>query len=149
MERILAQNRVDPGERPVRVVGRFSLDEAMKEPIHPEVTTLGQRLGVATRGGAVVGSVVPGLGTVIGGALGGLFTWVVMDAAVLTLEESFSRDEYKAQILGAIEQARREFKAALQEGVEPEERGEELSPTSSAPNCSSLEVAASPQPAPG
>jgi hypothetical protein len=41
---------------------------------------------------------------------------VLVDTAVLTLEETFSRDKYKAEILGAIEETRKEFKTSLQGG---------------------------------
>ena len=67
--------------------------------------------GAAT--GAVLGSVVPVVGTVIGGILGGLVGGVLVDKTLLTLEEALSRDEFKKDILLAIEEARIDFKSKL------------------------------------
>jgi hypothetical protein len=67
--------------------------------------------------GAAVGSVVaPGVGTAIGGALGvlgGLAAGVLVDGALLKLEELISRDEFRQNLLESIEEARAEFKVRL------------------------------------
>jgi hypothetical protein len=63
--------------------------------------------------GAVIGSVVPVIGTVIGGALGGLIGGLAVDQALLKLEELISRDEFKREMLLAIQEARVAFKARL------------------------------------
>lgn len=67
--------------------------------------------GAAT--GAVIGSVVPGIGTVIGGFLGGLAGGVVADKLLLTLEEAFSRESFKNELLAAVQEARHEFKSKV------------------------------------
>ena len=67
--------------------------------------------GAAT--GVAIGSVVPGIGTVIGGLLGGLMGGVVVDKLLLTLEEAFSRESFKKELLAAVEEARVEFKSKV------------------------------------
>lgn len=63
--------------------------------------------------GAAIGSVLPGVGTVAIGALGGLIGGLAVDGALLKLEEVISRDEFKKEILVAIREARVAFKARL------------------------------------
>jgi hypothetical protein len=67
--------------------------------------------------GAAMGSVIaPGLGTVVGGAvgvIGGLAAGVLVDGALLKLEELISRDEFRQKLLESIQEARAEFKARL------------------------------------
>ena len=62
--------------------------------------------------GAAIGSTIPILGTaagaVIGGVLGGLLTGVVVDAALLQLEESFGREDFKNAIIEELEKVRQE-----------------------------------------
>ncbi len=75
----------------------------------------GTAAGAAT--GAAVGSVVPGIGTAIGATLGGIVGGVTVGLTIekllLMLEETYSREEFKQQILEAIEESRLEFKALL------------------------------------
>jgi hypothetical protein len=77
-------------------------------------TSLGAGAG-ATAGGAI-GSVVPGLGTalgaLIGGVLGGLAVGVGVDAALIEFEEAVGRDAFRAELLQALEEARREYLGA-------------------------------------
>jgi hypothetical protein len=81
--------------------------------------TAGTAGGAATgaAAGAAIGSVIPILGTaggaVIGGVIGGLAAGVILDKALLMLEESLTREEFKREILSAIREARMEFKAGL------------------------------------
>ena len=63
--------------------------------------------------GGVVGSVIPGAGTVVGGVIGGIVGGVLVDATLLKLEESISRDEFKQEIVAAIREAKAEFKTKL------------------------------------
>ena len=76
----------------------------------------GTAAGAAT--GAALGSVFPGIGTaigaVLGGVIGGITVGLSVDKLLLILEETFSRDEFKYQILEAIEEARLEFKDSLE-----------------------------------
>ncbi|MCP3867681.1 MAG: hypothetical protein GY703_06210 [Gammaproteobacteria bacterium] len=78
-------------------------------------TAGGSAAGAAT--GAAVGSIVPGLGTlaggVIGGIVGGLAVGVTVEVLLLMLEEHLSRDEFRQQIVGAIDEAREEYKDSL------------------------------------
>ncbi len=66
--------------------------------------------------GAAIGSVIPGAGTFVGGALGflaGLGIGLTMDAALLYVEEQYSREDFRAVIIEAIDEQEREFLAAL------------------------------------
>lgn len=76
----------------------------------------GTAAGAAT--GAALGSVIPGIGTAIGATLGGIVGGVTIGLTVekllLMLEEAYSRDEFKQQILEAIEESRLEFKEVLE-----------------------------------
>lgn len=66
--------------------------------------------------GAAIGSVVPIAGTAVGAAIGfatGVAMGVAIDAGLLQLEEIYSREEFKAQILEAIDEQEREFNAML------------------------------------
>lgn len=69
-------------------------------------------LGGATVG-AVIGSVLPGVGTAVVGALGGVIGGLVIDRALLSLEEVISRAEFKKEILAAIYESKVAFKARL------------------------------------
>lgn len=76
----------------------------------------GAAVGAAS--GAAIGSVVPGIGTAIGATLGGIVGGVSVGLGVehllLKLEEHYSREEFKQQILEAIDEARLEFEESLQ-----------------------------------
>ena len=71
--------------------------------------------GAAT--GAVVGgglgSFFPVIGTAIGGFFGGLIGGVLIDKALLSLEEAVNRAEFKTNLLAAIRQSKKEFKDGL------------------------------------
>lgn len=74
--------------------------------------------GAGAAGGAAFGSVVPGVGTAIGatigGIIGGISVGLGVEQMLLMLEEHYSRDEFKRQILEAIEEARYEFVESLE-----------------------------------
>lgn len=77
-------------------------------------------LGGAAAGaasGAALGSFIPGIGTAIGAAIGGIIGGITIGLTVekllLMLEEAFSREEFKLQILNAIEEERIEFEKFL------------------------------------
>ena len=63
--------------------------------------------------GGVIGSVIPGAGTVVGGVIGGVIGGVVVDATLLKLEESISREKFKQEIVATIRDAKVEFKNKL------------------------------------
>ena len=73
--------------------------------------------GVGAAAGAAIGSVIPLVGTaggaIIGGIIGGIVVGVSVDKLLIELEEAVNRDEFKREILSAINDARREFKAKL------------------------------------
>lgn len=75
----------------------------------------GAAAGAAT--GAALGSFIPGIGTAIGAAIGGIVGGITIGLTVekllLMLEEAFSREEFKLQILNAIEEERIEFEKFL------------------------------------
>ena len=75
----------------------------------------GAAAGAAT--GMALGSFIPGIGTAIGAAIGGVIGGITIGLTVekllLMLEEAFSRDEFKRQILDAIEEERIEFEKFL------------------------------------
>lgn len=77
-------------------------------------TSLGAGAG-ATAGGAI-GSIVPGVGTAIGalvgGVLGGLAVGVGIDKALIEFEEAVGREAFRAELLQALEEARRDYLAA-------------------------------------
>ncbi|MEY4642807.1 MAG: hypothetical protein RLZZ227_2801 [Pseudomonadota bacterium] len=73
--------------------------------------SLGVGAGAAT--GGALGSVVPGFGTVlgalIGGAIGGLAVGIGVDAALIEFEEAVGREAFRAELLDALEETRREY----------------------------------------
>ncbi|WP_240143471.1 DUF3510 domain-containing protein [Nitrosomonas sp. JL21] len=75
----------------------------------------GAAAGAAT--GMALGSVIPGIGTAIGAAIGGILGGITIGLTVekllLMLEEAFSREEFKRQILQAIDEERSEFEKLL------------------------------------
>jgi len=67
--------------------------------------------------GAAIGSFVPVAGTLVGSAIGftaGVILGVSIDAALLQLEENYSRSDFKQQIVEAIDEQEREFYAMLE-----------------------------------
>lgn len=77
---------------------------------------LGAGAGAVT--GAAAGSVVPGLGTavgaIVGGIAGGILAGIAIDKALIEFEEAVSRQDFRAELLEAVEEARREFLSGLQ-----------------------------------
>lgn len=75
----------------------------------------GAAAGAAT--GMAIGSFIPGIGTAIGAAIGGIIGGITIGLTVekllLMLEEAFSREDFKQQILEAIEEERIEFEKFL------------------------------------
>lgn len=73
--------------------------------------------GAGALAGAAIGSVVPGVGTaagaVVGGVVGGIAVGVGVDYLMLKLDEAWSRDDFRQQILDALEAQRAEFLAQL------------------------------------
>ena len=58
--------------------------------------------------GAGLGTVLPGAGTAAG-AIGGTIFSILIDGALLKVEEAMSRDDFRREIITAIREARREF----------------------------------------
>ena len=65
--------------------------------------------------GATIGSIVPGVGTAIGAVAGGIIvggaTAVGIDFALLKIDEAMSREEFKRELVAAIQEARDEIQA--------------------------------------
>lgn len=74
--------------------------------------------GAGAGTGAVIGSVVPGIGTVVGAAVGGIVgaiaVGLTVDKVIIELEELVNREEFRQEILSAIDEARVEFRSSLQ-----------------------------------
>lgn len=170
VERILADNRVEPiSEAQLEIVRHASLNALKEPPAHSVIVNLENRMlisgGIGTAGaitgaiagkitakvagkgiiklgaqalikvtagkavsalggaaagaatGAALGSFIPGIGTaigaMIGGIIGGITIGLTVEKLLLMLEEAFSRDEFKRQILEAIEEERLEFERFL------------------------------------
>lgn len=109
------------GKVTAKVVGKgaikFGAQALLKVTAGKAVSALGGAAAGAASG-AAIGSVIPGAGTAIGaavgGVIGGITIGVTVEKLLLMLEESFSREEFKHQILEAIEEARLEFIETLQ-----------------------------------
>ena len=109
------------GKVTAKVVGKGAIklgaQALIKVTAGKAVSVLGGAAAGAA-GGAAIGSVIPGAGTAIGAAVGGVIGGITVGVSVekllLMLEESFSREEFKRQILEAIEEARVEYKESLQ-----------------------------------
>ena len=63
----------------------------------------------ALAGGAGGTVATPGIGTVIGGILGGIAGFFASDFVLLKIEEEINREEYKKEIIKAINESRKEF----------------------------------------
>jgi len=103
-----------------KVVGKSTFKFAAKSMAKLAANKAAGAAGGATAGataGSVIGSVVPGLGNavgaVLGGIAGGLISGLAIDKALLWIEESLNREEFKQEILASINEQRREFQAAL------------------------------------
>jgi hypothetical protein len=103
-----------------KVVGKNVLKLAAKALSKVVISKTAGSVGGAGAGaaaGAAVGSIVPGIGTaagaIIGGIIGGIVVGVSVDKLLIELEEAINRDEFKQDILSAINEARREFKAGF------------------------------------
>jgi len=103
-----------------KIVGKGVVKLAAKALTKVVASKTAGAVGGATAGatvGATIGSVIPGPGTVIGatigGLIGGLAAGVTVDKMLLMLEESLNREEFKREILSAIQEYRMEFKAGF------------------------------------
>lgn len=103
-----------------KVVGKSTLKLAATATIKVVTSkavgsSAGAAAGAAT--GAAIGSVVPGLGTaigaVVGGVIGAVAVGVILDKALIEIEELISRDKFKTEIIEAIQDARVEFMKSL------------------------------------
>ncbi|GJL71762.1 MAG: hypothetical protein NMNS01_09610 [Nitrosomonas sp.] len=112
------------GKVTAKVVGKGTIKLGAQALIKVTAGKAVSALGGAAAGaasGAAIGSVVPGAGTAlgaaVGGVIGGIAVGVTVEKLLLMLEESFSREEFKRQILEAIEEARLEFNESLQPDI--------------------------------
>ncbi|MBX3616004.1 hypothetical protein [Nitrosomonas sp.] len=185
VERILADNRVEPiNDAQLEIVRHASLNALREPPAHSVIVNLENRMlisgGIGTAGaitgaiagkitakvagkgiiklgaqalikvtagkavsalggaaagaatGMALGSFIPGIGTaigaVIGGIIGGITIGLTVEKLLLMLEEAFSRDEFKRQILDAIEEERLEFEKFLTTPALSENRPVDVEP---------------------
>lgn len=104
-----------------KATGKGVLKLGAKAAMKMAASKAGGALGGAAAGaaaGAAIGSVVPIVGTAIGaaigGVIGGLATGVAIDKGMIELEELLGREKFKAELLGAIGEAKSEFIKHLQ-----------------------------------
>ena len=109
------------GKVTAKVIAKGAISLGAKALVKVAAGKAASVLGGAAAGaasGAALGSVVPGIGTAIGAALGGIIGGISVGLGVehllLKLEEHYSRDEFKQQILEAIDEARLEFEETLE-----------------------------------
>ena len=91
-----------------KMLGKSVIKLAAKAP----VKALASKVGAGALAGAAAGTVVPVAGTAAGafvGILVGIAGGVAIDVALLELEETLSREDFKREIIAAIREARREF----------------------------------------
>ena len=98
-----------------KLVAKGTVKLAIKAGTKAVVSKAASAGGAAATGaavGAAIGSTIPIVGTaagaVIGGVLGGLLTGVVVDAALLLLEEVLRREDFKNAIIEELEKVRQE-----------------------------------------
>lgn len=79
-------------------------------------------------GGGLIGSVVPGVGTaagaVVGGVIGGLVMGVGAEYLIIRLEELWSREDHRQEIIGVIDEAEIAFRQQI--GLGQLESGEDI-----------------------
>lgn len=102
------------------VVTKVTAKGTLKTAVMAVTKMLGSKMATGAAGaasGAAVGSVIPGPGTAVGAAIGvvtGLAVGVSVDALLLQLEEEWSRDEFRADILDAIASQEQEILSRLE-----------------------------------
>ncbi len=95
-----------------KVVGKGTLKTAAKA-LSKVAVSKATGTGVGTAAGAAVGSILGPIGAIVGGVVGGLAAGVIVDKLMLELEEVLSRDQFKRELLAAIQEAKVSFKSAL------------------------------------
>lgn len=95
-----------------KIVGKGAFKAAAKALSKAAISKAAGVVGGAGIG-AAIGSVIPFFGTVIGGVIGGAVGGVIVDGALLKLEEAISRSEFKKEIIAAIQEVRVTFKSKV------------------------------------
>ena len=91
-----------------KILGKSVIKLAAKAPLK----ALASKVGAGALAGAAAGTVLPGAGTAAGafvGILVGIAGGAAIDVALLELEETLSREDFRREIIAAIREARREF----------------------------------------
>ena len=102
-----------------KIVGKLAVKPVISTAAKAAAKFGGNKLATSAGGaaaGALIGTLVPGAGTIVGGVIGaavGLFTGVAVDVGLLTLEEEFSRHEFRKEIIHAIDSVEREILEGL------------------------------------
>ena len=96
-----------------KVTAKLLVKSVIKLAAKAPVKALASKVGAGALAGAAAGTVVPVAGTAAGAFIGilvGIAGGVAIDVALLELEETLSREDFKREIIAAIREARREFK---------------------------------------
>ncbi len=102
-----------------KVVGKAAAKGTVKlaaKAISKAAVSKGASAAAGGGAGAAIGSFFPGVGTAIGAVVGaaiGLVVGVSVDAILLKVEETISREDFKREIIVSIDEARLEFYAKL------------------------------------
>lgn len=70
-------------------------------------------VGGAATGGALAGSFLGPVGTIVGGAGGAIVGWLVVDYAVVKLDEYFGREEFEAELTSAIDEQKKAMRQEI------------------------------------
>src|SRR5690606_21458376 len=68
--------------------------------------------------GALSGAWAGPIGAAVGGAIGGVAAWFAVDAAVITIDEYFNRDDFEADLRVMVDEHRNVVRANLISAVE-------------------------------
>lgn len=67
--------------------------------------------------GAAVGTLLGPVGTAVGGVVGGVATWFAADAAIISVDEYFNRDDFENELRLMVDENREELKHFLLEAM--------------------------------
>lgn len=99
-----------------RAVGRRLLIMIVaKSPARAAAKSAGALGG--TGAGAAIGALLGPAGAAIGGAAGGIAAWLVADAAIVTLDEFFNRDEFEAELRALVDEERMRLQEAIEADI--------------------------------
>ena len=71
--------------------------------------------GGAAASGATVGAFLGPVGAAVGGVVGGVVGWFAVDAAVVTIDEHFNRDDFEQELVALIDKRKDKVKSLLKD----------------------------------